>query len=243
MSKADKLLQQKQQELVKSTEEVNALQIEHLNELDLNPKYSLDVDPENKYNMTKLKKDFVRHYIEFRNVNTAAELCGIDQDTAKQFFIDYAVQCEIRRINLALYQRQFASRLLTLDEIGGYLSSLLTNEFVPLAERLTTTEKLRVVDMIIKLNEMKKDGMNNPSNLMNQNINVQIKNLSVATIKQLLDTSNQIPAENVQIIDKIDEQSTLSPEEKSYLETLSTSDLLQILDDNNKTKEGGSENE
>lgn len=212
-------------------QEVVKVQNDLINELNNNPEYSLTVDPTNKYNMSEAQKKFVEYYVQFKNVNTAADLTGIDMDIAKQYFVAYSTQQEVRRINRALYHRQFSSQLLSLDEIGGYLTSLLTDENVPLADQLKTSEKLKVAQMLMDLIEMKKESFANPESLMNKNLDIEIKNLSVETILQLLSQKNK-PKEKIIIDDD-----NFSPEEKAYLETLPPEDLLKIIDDTNKKGE------
>lgn len=225
-------LKKKEKQLTVVQAKTELLQQEYTNELETNPKYSLEVDPENKYGMPEAQKNFVKQYVEFKNVNTAAELVGIDQDTAKQYFISFASQQEIRRINLALYHRQFATRLLTIDEIGGYLTCMLTGANVPIGDQLKTSEKLKVIDQLIKLNELKQNALQDPSVVMMNDIDVQIKNLSVATLGQLIAQSNM--KEKQDIIKTYDVDGNLSPEEEAYLSTLPTSDLLQLIDETNK---------
>lgn len=229
---------EKQKErLAMTTQESNELQLTYMSELDTNPKYSLEVNPENKYKMTQADKEFVNHYVQFKNVNTVAEIMKIDQDLANQMFVSYPIQSEIRRINLALYHRQFASRLLTIDELGGYLTSMLTDNFVPLADKMKPTEKLRVVELLIKLNEMKINSFSNPTELMAKDINSQLRNLSLDTIKQLI-SQNADKNKKTNIINDINKNGVLSIEEKAYLETLSTQELLKLVDDTNKAKGG-----
>lgn len=234
MNKTEKAQQliKKEQELATISQDTQALQAAHKEELETNPKYSLEVDPENKYGMSDLQKTFVKHYVEFKNVNTAAELTGIDQEIAKQYFIAYSSQQEIRRINLALYQRQFANRLITLDEIGGYLTSLLTGENVPLGDQLKINDKLRVVQMLIDLNKFKAGAIQDPTVVMARDINVQLKNLSVTTIRQLIKTKATMD-EKQDVIEVFDENSTLTPEEQAYLSTLPTDQLLELIEQTN----------
>lgn len=210
-------------------DQVNEVQEKYLQEVETDPKYSLEVDPENKYNMSEFEKAFVKHYVEFKNVNTAAELSNIDMNLAKQYFISYPVQNEIRRINKALYQKQFANKLLTIDDIGGYLTSLLTDENVPIADRLKTKDKLKVVELMLQLNQLKSQSFEDPSVLMNKNFEIEIKNLSIKTITQLLNN-----ADDQREKPNIDEAfNQLTPEEKAYLETLPPEDLLKLIEETN----------
>lgn len=234
MANSKKLLQAENAlELVQT--QTNALQKQYISELETNPKYSLSVDPENKYEMPDIQKKFIKFYVDYKNVNTAADLAEIDGDTAKRFFIAYGTQNEIRRINLALYHRQFATRLLDLDEIGGYLTCLLTGENVPVGDQLKTGEKLKVVELLIKLNELKQNSLLDPTIVMAKDIDVQIKNLSIATIKQLINQDVNMKERN-NVVAEFSEHD-LTPEETAYLSTLPTKDLLQLIDDTNK-KEG-----
>lgn len=221
-------------ELTITPTEVAQLQKEYAKEIEEDPQYSLEPDPTGELQMSETQKDFIRHYVEFKNINTAAELTYIDADTAKAFFVAYNTQQEIRRINRALYHRQFASKLVSLDDIGGYLSSLLTGDNVPLADQLKTTEKLRVVELLLRVNEMKSQSMQDPSQLAHSDIESQLKNLSVKTIQQLLVQNNTVVIQQKNdAINKLDD-GTLSVEEKAYLSSLPTSELLKLIDETNK---------
>lgn len=221
----------KKNQVILSPEQSLILQQSFITELDSNPEFSLDADPEGKLKMSTTQKDFIRHYIQFKSVGSAADLAGITMDEAKLMFVDYKVQNEIRRINRALYQRQFASKLISVDAIGGYLSSLLTGDNVPIADQLKTGEKLRVVELLLRLNELKA-GMTEPDELMKSDISVQIKNLSIATIQQLLIQNNNINEKN-RLISSVDDGS-LTMEDKSYLQSLPLPELLQLIEETNK---------
>ena len=215
--------------LIEVSRQATALQKEYISDLDTNPKYSLEVDPENKYHMSEQQKEFIKHYVNFKSVATAAEICGIDMDIAKAYFVSFQSQAEIRRINLALYQRQFANKLLTLDEIGGYLTSLITDENVPLADQLKTIDKLKVISMLIDLNKTKIESLSNPTTIMAQDLDIEIKNLSIQTIQQLLKAEKK-----PKVIETGKFAEVLSPEENAYLSTLSTKELLNLIDETNK---------
>ena len=230
-----RLLQEKKELALLDSKEIDGLQKDYESTLESDIRYSLLVDPEDKYGMSALQKKFVEYYVEFKNVSTAAELAGIDMDKAKEFFLAFSSQQEIRRINKAMYLRQFSNRLATLDEIGGYLTSLLTDENIPIADRLSTRDKLKVAQMIIDLHTTKRDALLDPTIIMNnENLDIQIKNLSVKTIKQLLSSSEKK--------NEIIGTTNLTPEEEAYLSTLPTEDILKLLEETN-SEEGGDGNE
>lgn len=223
------------QDLVLSQTEMTNLQDDYKRELESNPEYSLEPDPTGALNMSQIQKDFIRHYVNFKNINAAAELSYIDADTAKSLFVSYDTQQEIRRINRALYHRQFAAKLVSFDDICGYLSCLLTGDGVPIADQLKTTDKLRVIELLLKVNEMKAAGMQDPSKIVHADIETQLKKLSVKTIQQMLvaQQNTVIIQQKNDVISKIDD-GTLSVEEKAYLSSLPTTELLKLLEETNK---------
>lgn len=225
IQKAEKL--KKISEIQQSSSEITQSYIDKLNS---DPEYSLEVDPTNKYNMPNEQKEFIKQYVNLKNANMAAALVGIDNDTAMAYFMSYESQQEIRRINMAMYQKQFSAKLLTLDQIGGWLSSVLMDD-VPIADRVKTMDKVRIAQMLIDLNNIKATGINNPASLMSSNVELEIKSLSIQTIKTLLDTTKKKlnTSEPQQIVND-----SLTPEENAYISTLPTKDLLQLIDETKK---------
>lgn len=208
---------------------VVSLQREYIDELKNNPLYSLEIDPLNKYDFSENEKKFIENYVQYKSILACSTYMGITTEEANKIYASYNVQKEIRRIHSALYQRQFANKLLDLDDIGGYLTSLLTDDFIPIADRLSTQDKLKVVDLLIKINQMKANGFVKPEIIIEKDINEELKELSVDAIKQLLiQKSNR--NEKVKLISEFDKDNILTPEEKSYLETLSVKELLKLLD-------------
>lgn len=203
-------------------------------ELETNPEFSLDVDPTDKYSMSDEQKTFIKNYVEFKSIPMAAELSGLDIDTAKAYFVAYSSQQEIRRINRAMYQRQFSHKLLTIDELGGYLSSLITDENVPLADRVKTMDKVRIAQMLIDLQTYKNEGIDDPSKIIDADIEGEIKNLSVKSIKLLIAQNNKKKDEKKkdEVIKMTD--SMLSPEEEVFLKTLPTKDILNLIEETSK---------
>ena len=203
-------------------------------ELETNPEFSLDVDPTDKYSMSEEQKTFIKNYVEFKSIPMAAELSGIDIDVAKTYFVAYSSQQEIRRINRAMYQRQFSHKLLTIDELGGYLSSLITDENVPLADRVKTMDKVRIAQMLIDLQTYKNEGIDDPSKIIDADIESEIKNLSVKSIKLLIAQNNKKKDEKKKDEAIKNASSMLSPEEEVFLKTLPTKDILNLIEETSK---------
>lgn len=203
-------------------------------ELAENPEFSLEVDPTDRYSMNATQKAFIKNYCEFKSVPMAAELCGIDLDSAKSYFVAWSSQQEIRRINRAMYQRQFSHKILSIDEISGYLSSLIVDDDVPLADRVKTMDKVKIAQMLIDLQIQKNDALHNPSSIIDADIEGEIKKLSVNSIKELL--SQKKKSSDEETLD-IQNDGSLLPEEEAFLKTLPAKDLLELIE---SEKNGGS---
>ena len=236
-------MKKKKKEMISASEIENSSKviIDYQKEIDNDSQYSLDVDPLNVYNMPEQQKAFIRAYIEFKNLSFAADMCGIDIDTAKAYFSSYSTQQEIRRINRALYHRQFTTKVLSLEEIGGYLTSIITEENIPIIDRLPTKEKLKAVSMLLELTKLKAEVINNPEKIIEVDVESKLKTLSIDTIRGLLSQcQNPKSSDDKNELIKGVYGNNLSPEEIDYLKTLSTDELLQLIEE---TKKGNDTNE
>ena len=186
--------------------DIQKVKDDYKKEVEENKELSLLVDPDNKYNFTEQEKKFIEYYIRSKNVNLSAKMCGMEHDEGLMFLLSFNAQTEIRRINLAICHHQFQTKIATLDEIGGYLTSLLTGEYIPLSEQLTNKSKVEVAKLIIDINKLQQGAIDNPSVILTKNIDIDLKNLSVKTIKNML--QNSPDDDNLTI-----EGMTLTPEE------------------------------
>lgn len=224
--------------------EIQPLEENYINEVNTSPKYSLEVDPTNIYNFTDTQKAFIKNYCEYNNIPIVAQLCEIDEKEALTIFRMLSVQDEIRRIKLARYHKSFALKTLTLNEIGGYLTAIVMDE-VPISDRINSNSKMKAVELLIKINDMKSKVINDPTIIDTINIEDQIKDLSINSIQQLIvnannpsTVKNQIDNNKEDIICQIQEQNDtkLTPEELSELRAMSLDSLLEILNNMTNTK-------
>lgn len=219
------------------------LGMNYLKSLDDDPKYQIEVDPDGFYEMTEEHKTFVKLFVQYRNLAVVAELMELDPVTAKDYFTRYSTQQEIRRINTAIYHRQVATNIIAFEDIGSYLSSWLIGADITEADRLKKGEKLQVVKLLMDWHKNMREIIQKPEIITVQTIEDEIKELSVANIKQLLATksilnenkekkqSKQLTntGDKDELIAQLNEDNTLSKEELAYLETLSVKDLLALL--------------
>lgn len=223
-----------------SYDQLEILEDDYLNKVQVDPRFSIEVDPENHFHFSESQKDFIENYVQFKNVPLAAKLAGIEEELGMSYYKNYNIRMEIRRINLAMHHRAFATKMLDMDEIGGYLTSVLIGENLAEADKIGTRDKIQVAKLLMELNKMKREAIADPSNVIDAvDIQEDLSSLSVDTIQKLLKTS-QKPTEDLQkkeeVIEEINETNSnaLSSEEINHLKTLSTSELLNILEETNK---------
>lgn len=222
---------------------VNEVQNSISTELEFNPVYSLEPDPSGGLGLDEEQKRFIKEYINYRSIGYAAEQTGIEEEVAKSYYLNPQIKAEIRRINLAMYQRKFNRRLLNIDEIGGYLTSMLIDEDVAEVDKLSSKDKLKVVEMIMNLNKTKQEVLNNPTinNVIDYtNTEQEIKNLDTKDLKRLIEEIKNPSQETIDkkkqerdikkdLIKQINIEGLMDPSELAVLETQSIEELQKLL--------------
>lgn len=204
---------------------------EYLEKLNTDPEFSLEVDPTNKYSLSQEHKDFIKQFLEYNNIPIVCELLHIEEGKARKYLLQTETQNEINRIKKARYHRQFANKLVDVDQIGGYLTSLLTDDNVPVYEQLSMKQKLKVAELLIKVNSMKNTGINNPSDFIDTKpVIEQVKDMSSKDIKKLIDKSQdkKINLERELIIIQLTKNNNLTEEDIEYLKTLPIEELKKL---------------
>lgn len=194
-----------------------------------------EIDKDNKYSLSDIQKEFVKYYIEFKNIPLVAQFIGIDEAFAVDIFKGYGVQEEIKRINTELYRKKFNNKMLSLSELGSYISSLITNEDVPINEQLNKKEKLDAVRLLINIYDLKNKAIDNPAelNVYDYTTEEEIKKLSLSSIKSLLNEKGKEEKKN-ELIKTIDRAGLLTIEDKALMQSLSIDELVTLLNEVNE---------
>ncbi len=215
----------------------------YMSTISTDSQYSTLVDPDGLYNFNEKEKSFIGLYCEFKNIEYAAMLSGLDLTEAMKLYSSYSCQQEIRRINLALYQKQFTTKLLTITEIGGWLSSLLLDQ-VPVADRLKSNEKIGVASKLIEINQLLQESTKRPGDIIDtdvEELKEKLKDLSVDSLKLLLDKTNkkEDKEEKEKLINLLQNKNKVkfTQEEISFMLTLSVDELNNLLEKINKKEE------
>lgn len=211
--------------------ELGNIQKAYAEKLETDPQYSLDVDPTDKYHFSQREKKFIRLYVNFKNVDYAGSLAGFDEDEVTSFFVDPAVQNEIKRLNTAVYHRQFNSKMLNLEEIGGYLTSVITDNCLP-NDRVEGKDKLKAAQLLMQINKDKQVMLSEPTYVDTVPLDEQLKDLSINSIKALIDNSyntEDIDEKNDLIGQIIRNHPELSAEDVLSLKNLTNNELKELL--------------
>lgn len=196
------------------------------------PKYSIDIDPTGRYNFDEKTKDLIKWMIQYRNVQfVSTVMMNIPVEEGIEIYQRYDVQSEIKRINMAMYARRFTSKMADLDALGGYLTSGLIDENVPIAERWSPKDKLTATKMLMTLNAMKKKGYQDPITVEGVEIQEDLAKLSPNDLKQLIEINDEDPEEKEALIDLINADGLLSMEEIKNLRMMSISELQSLVDE------------
>lgn len=213
--------------------EVNNLEQNYYALLNTDPKYSLSVDPENKYHFDDKEKDFILQMVQYKNVQfVSTVMLGIPLEEGVELYKSYDIQQEIKRINLAMYARRFATKMADLDQLGGFLTSGLIDENVPVSERWGAKEKLTATKMLINLNMLKKESLNNPPIIEAVEIQKDLEKLNPREIQRLIEYNDEDEneEEKERLIDIINQDNMLSMEELKNLQIMTIEELQELAD-------------
>lgn len=194
------------------------------------PKYSLEVDPLGKYNFTEKDIDFIKQMIQYRNVQfVSTVLMNMPVEEGVELYKRYDIQSEIKRINLAMYARRFATKVADLDQLGGFLTSGLIDDNVPVAERWGPKEKLTASKLLININILKKKAYNTPEVIDEVEIQKDLDQLSPNDLKKLIEFNDDANIEKERLIEIINEDGLLSMEELKNLRLMSVDELQELV--------------
>lgn len=219
-------------------EEMNpSLQDNYVNEIQTNPLYSLEADPLGTYGFDDETKQFVKLYAEYESISTVCEIMSIEVKKGRIYYFQRAVQNEINRIKNAMYHRQFATRLLNVNEIGGYLTSLLMDN-VPKSQRISSKQKISVAKMLLDINFQVNTALKDDPNILDETeINKKLEKLNINELKQLISVDKETQTDRdkkQEIIKEHVDINTLSDKELESLLSLDIQDLEKVFEDGNK---------
>ena len=212
-------------------EDVSRLEDNFQQLIQTDPKYSLKVDPEHKYNFTETEVDFIEQMVQYRNVQfVSTVLLGLPLEEGVEIYKNYNVQSEIKRINIAMYARRFATKVADLNQIGGFLTSGLIDDNVPVAERWGPKEKLTASKLLMNINMLKKKAFNTPEVVEVVEVQKDLEKLSPKDLEKLIEINDEGNEEKEKLINLINEDGLLSMEELKNLRMMSNEELRDLAE-------------
>ena len=196
------------------------------------PRYSLAVDPLHIYDFTEEETFFIEQMIQYKNVQfVATVLMNISLEEGVEIYKKYDVQSEIKRINLAMYARRFATKMADLDQLGGYLTSALTDENVPVADRLAPKDKLTASKLLLSINILKQKAIRQPDVIDEIDVQKDLDKLSPKELEQLIEYNDEDNIEKEKYISIINEDDMLSMEELKNLRMMTLEELKSLVEE------------
>lgn len=206
-----------------------------IEKLKTDPLYSLEADPTGALNLTNEEKRFIELYINYRNFGVVSTMMNIKVEDAVNIYMKFDVKNEIERINSAIYKHQYCKKMIDIDEIGGYLSSLMDDSFVPEVDRLKPMDKVKVADMILKVRQIQNEILQRNQEIIDVGkTDDALKELSVSSIKQLIDNIESGDSALDEETEQKIKDSTMSPSDIDALKSLPTTDIISILNEATK---------
>ena len=191
-----------------------------------NTLYSLDIS--NEYGWNDQQKLFLCLYIQTGSFKYSCSISKLNEEDATTFLMSYNAQKELRRINMMIANKQFENKMASLNDIGGYLTSLIIGDCF-MKDKLETKDKIAVIDLLLKVHKTQIDAIKEPQTIIARDLNVDFKNLSIQSLKTLID--NYKTQESNDIIN-----SSLSPEEIASIKSTGReiAEIVNTLDDKNE---------
>lgn len=178
-----------------------------------------DKDPSNSYTFNDNEKLFISNWIEYKNVNIVSQIMNIDNDTILNYLNNYYINNEIKKLEEDITKKRLSQKILTLDELQSYLSSLIVDYNVPQNEKLSTKDKISAIKMLTEIKELKAQTING-NNIINAIPETdRLNELSVDTIKSLLNMNN---------LNKTDEEKKKIINELLSISNLSSTEIIEL---------------
>lgn len=145
-----------------------------------------------KITLSPLQKDFLFIFFQTNSLTTTKNYLNISLEDVVKIYKDPLIQDILRILQLHRHREIFKMKMLNLEEIGSYLSNQLLDLNLGEADRLTPKEKLEATKLLLDVHTKLNNSIQNPIELDSyQILDMQLKNLSISTIKSLLNSDKK----------------------------------------------------
>lgn len=113
------------------------------------------INSQHEHFMTDTQKEFVLLYSQYHDPFVVGDMLRLTREETVEVWSNYYVQRALEELGQIMFHKQLVAKLDSIDELGGYLTSLLTDQDIPQCDKLSPKDKLAVCKLIIQLNEFK----------------------------------------------------------------------------------------
>lgn len=151
------------------------------------PEYSTEVDPQNKLGFTGQQRNFITMYIQYNDVGMMLA-SGFTMDDITTLRSTPKIWNECQRIEKAIVAHRLVGKVLSLDELAAFLSSMVMGIGLPAHERLTPNAKLQAIRLLFEYVALssKPDALFNAIEVESQEIDKKVANMTTEEIRLFL---------------------------------------------------------
>lgn len=140
-------------------------------------------------NLSNSQRDFITIFYQTNSLNMTKNLLNLSVDDVVFLYKDPLVRDILRKLEVERQKKLFKRKMLSLEELGIYLSNHLVDYDLPLSEKFDNKEKLDASKLLLDIHKTMNSYVENPNVLMSQtNIKneLNIEKLEVSELKELL---------------------------------------------------------
>ena len=144
--------------------------------------------------LTDLQKDFIVIYHQTNSLNQTKNLLNLSVEDTTFLYKDPLVQTILKKLEIERQKKLFKKKMLSLEELGIYLSNHLIDIDIPLSEKFDNRERLEASRLLLDIHKTLNSYTENPNILMSQtNIKneLNIEKLDVSELKDILQKIEQ----------------------------------------------------
>lgn len=162
------------------------------------------IDPENIYDFKEDEKEYIRLMLIYNDLYIIAKVMlsknyiTLPDDVNDLSMIDpfsllapYMsndnIKQEISRLELERFKAQKNAKIMSYEEIGSYISSLISGELLSYKNKLSPQDKIKALKLLLEWYENRENVIsNNSDETFDYSLDEQLHELSIDTIKNMI---------------------------------------------------------
>lgn len=140
-------------------------------------------------NLNDSQRDFITIFFQTNSLNMTRNLLNLSVEDCVLLYKDPLVRDTLRKLEIERQKKLFKNKMLSLEQLGIFLSNHLIDYDMPLSERFDNKEKIDATKLLLDIHKTMNSYVENPNILMSQtNIKneLNIEKLEVSELKEIL---------------------------------------------------------